>query len=101
MKDTRVLENEFNEIVDVTDAVSMQIKENFPLIEDLVTNIKEIEQITHTNAEITEEMSEYYQTVAASSEEQFSSILTVKESVEQLSRISNELKEKMKNFKTE
>ena len=76
---TNELENEFNDIVDVTDAVSMQIKENFALIEDLVTNIKEIEQITHTNAEITEEMSEYYQTVAASSEEQFSSILIVKQ----------------------
>lgn len=98
---TNELESDFTTIVEVTDKVSKQIKENFALIEGLVNNIKEIEEITYKNVGITEEMSQYYQMVAASSEEQFSSILTVEQSVKELSRISKELREKMEKFKTE
>lgn len=98
---TNELESEFNTIVEVTDSVSVQIKENFNLIEELVGSIKEIEDVTKRNVTITEEMSQNYQMVAASSEEQLSSILTVNENVNQLTKASEELRNRMEKFKTE
>lgn len=95
---TDELGRSFNDMLASTSTVSHQMSDNFESIESLVEHIKVIEGMINENVSTSVDISENYQTIASSSEEQFSSVLTVQETVKMLSRTAKELQEMLEDF---
>lgn len=99
IKQTNELDQTFAEIVESAKDAEKHIEKTFTSIETLVSHVEEVENIVNSNVSSTFDISGNYQTIASSSEEQLSSILSAQESVRSLANAATELKVLFENFK--
>ncbi|WP_138418428.1 methyl-accepting chemotaxis protein [Aquibacillus sediminis] len=82
-----------------SEASSSQVDKTFLEIESLLTKVKDVERVIHDNLEKSMESSNYIREVAASSEDQLSSIHDITTSIEKSAQFATELRIRLNRFK--
>lgn len=99
MEQVKAVGSFFERIVTTTANVSSQMEQTTASADQLNSNTKRVEAVIKESVEIGKQSSKNFETIAAMSEEQLASILEITDSVEQLTRTSDELKTMLHKFK--
>lgn len=88
----------FGSIVKTAENVADEIQHNFIATEQVVTQTKEVEKTIQHNVDVAKQLSNNFQKVAASSEEQLTTMEDITHSVESLSKMAQDLKQLLDKF---
>jgi methyl-accepting chemotaxis protein len=98
MQGTNEFGNVFQNIVESINTVANQIERNLAATEQLLKSTNNIEEVIKKSVDFSEESMANYRNIANASEEQFSTMIDIRESVKSLTNASAELKEKLNKF---
>jgi len=98
MNQTEKMGEMFGSIVKTAEDVAEEIQHNFMATEQVVSKTKDVEKTIECNVDVAKQLSANFQKVAASSEEQLTTIEDINHSVESLSQMAKELRHLLDKF---